>query len=351
MQGVLNNDMTTEMQSETVKLASRVTLRAYQDRAKAALVAHQRGIVQAPAGSGKTIIAAAALDAWLRASGAVYPRVVWLANTREQCAQAEAALVSFPQIELSCTLEVACYAAGVSCRDVDLVILDECAHIAAPETRKCLEGCEGIRWGLSATPEREDELAPDVFELIGPVVCRIERAELVAAGQLARARVRLHAPNDAREDEARVAAIAEPLIQARLKWWNIPPEDVRQRTLWQVCLQESIIGNRKRNAAALALALAHQEDSVLMLVGTIKHGQAFQEHIPGSVMVHSKMGITARRTAMERFRAGDLRCMIATSLADEGLDLPCANVLIMVTAGRSKRARMRSTVARNAAAA
>ena len=38
---------------------------------------------------------------------------------------------------------------------------------------------------------------------------------------------------------------------------------------------------------------------------------------------------------MEEFKSGNLKTMIATSLADEGLDLPNAELLIMVSGGRS----------------
>jgi len=38
---------------------------------------------------------------------------------------------------------------------------------------------------------------------------------------------------------------------------------------------------------------------------------------------------------MEEFRAGNISVMIATSLADEGLDLPNVHTLVMVSGGRS----------------
>jgi superfamily II DNA or RNA helicase len=43
----------------------------------------------------------------------------------------------------------------------------------------------------------------------------------------------------------------------------------------------------------------------------------------------------ARRAAMEEFKAGNIKAMIATSLADEGLDLPNVRTLVMVSGGRS----------------
>ena len=67
----------------------------YQDRAINALIENARGIVVAPAGCGKTIIAARGIDAMLievmrhfvSRGGVGVRRLLWLANTTEQVEQ------------------------------------------------------------------------------------------------------------------------------------------------------------------------------------------------------------------------------------------------------------------------
>jgi DNA excision repair protein ERCC-3 len=280
----------------------------------AALVSNPRGIVKSPAGSGKTIIGAAALDRFVRSywfsMAPLFrrlgrpPAVMWLANTQEQLQQAREAVAGFPDIVSHCRLTTACYAGIPDCREAVLVILDECHHVASPEYRRCLDGCGGWRWGLSATPERADDLAADVYTLIGPIV----------------------------------SSLAEPLIQLRIrKWRRVSPEDIRSRTTWHFCQQIGIFENAKRNAKIVRLALEHAGDSTLILVGSIEHGKTLAERIGGAVVAYSKMGVKKRRDALEGFKAGSIRCMIATSLADEGLDVPRANVLILASGGRSSR--------------
>jgi superfamily II DNA or RNA helicase len=64
-------------------------------------------------------------------------------------------------------------------------------------------------------------------------------------------------------------------------------------------------------------------------------GEEYAKAIGDAVLVYSKMAKKARREAMEEFKAGNIKTMIATSLADEGLDLPNVETLVMVSGGRS----------------
>ena len=60
-------------------------------------------------------------------------------------------------------------------------------------------------------------------------------------------------------------------------------------------------------------------------------------------MCYSKMSKKDRASVLETFKEGKVKCIIATSLADEGLDLPKANVLIMVSGGRSEAKTIQRT--------
>lgn len=321
-----------------------ISLRDYQLLAISALVANQRGIVQSPAGSGKTIIAAAALDKWAAPRARISKcklRVAWVAHTTEQVDQAEKAMSEFPALKYSCEVTTACYAAGMSLAGFNLVILDECHHIAAPEFRKCLEFHIGWRWGLSATPYRSDEFKNDVFALIGPIVHVVDRTALVQAGQIAKAKVIIHQPNFSCEMESEIDSLATPLYLERKRKWPYlfknPKQDAEQkaRCIWQVAIKAGIQENQKRNGHIIRLAKTHAKDSHLIIIGSVAHGEALQAKIPGSLVVHSKMGKKIRREAILAFQQGDLNTMIATSLADEGLDVPRANVLTLAASGRS----------------
>lgn len=321
-----------------------IALRDYQTPAVAALVQSQRAIVKSPAGSGKTIIGAAALAQWGFSQNIRHGRKMrcaWVAMSIDQIDQAKSAVESFPLIGRALTVDFFCYSGCPSLAGYDIVILDECHHIAAPEYRKILNFHDGTRWGISATPERDDDLADDVFELIGPIVYTVDRAPLVAAGQITEARVVVCSPNTKGEMERRVAEIATPEFEKRKKRWPYlfknpkSSQEQMNRIVWQTCLDVGIQQNEPRNACAIARANQHAKDSTLVLIGKIEHGEELATKIPGSMLVYSKMGAKKRRAAISAFANGDLRCMLATSLADEGLDVPRANILILVSAGRS----------------
>ena len=317
-----------------------MTLRDYQCPAVRALVQARRGIVKAPAGSGKTIVGAAALCQWSIPRAKLWgrrPKVAWVANTLEQIDQAKAAIERFPAIAQSAEVTTACYASGIALAQFDLVICDECHHAAAPEARTMLEGHEGARWGLSATPERADDLKESVFALIGPIIHEVPRESLVTAGQLAKAKVTIHQPNQKNELDGAIMAQAMPVFHERMRRYGrfVSHDEQRNRCIWQAALELGIIANAKRNAKIIDLATKHAQEATLIIIGNIEHGEALSSRIAGSQVVHSKMGAKRRRLALAAFAERQLPCAIATSLADEGLDLPMANVLILAAAGRS----------------
>lgn len=369
-----------------------ISLRPYQTKAVHAILGAQRGIVKAPAGSGKTVIAAAAIKSVFDEHGLC--KTLWLANTIEQCDQATAACEAFGILE---HVVIRCYAAGFACKEFPLVVLDECHHVPAAEFRKCLDGHKGIRWGFSATPERADNLKDDVFELVGPIVHEVPREELVDAKNLSPAKVFFHAPNavgemqegiefaakegaeqmryalgsvmgkikngsvdqlgrlcgdftavvlfteaNGVETDDLVAALwakveeDEPKREQVRAWLRAAAEaELLSRARWHSCQDQGVFRNAPRNAGIVELVEQHASDSVLVLVGSIEHGKQLAEQIQGSLVLYSKMGAKKRKAGIDAFRDGSLKCAIATSLADEGLDVPRANVLILAAAGRS----------------
>jgi len=316
-----------------------VNLRPHQVAPVDWLSKRKLGLVVSPAGSGKTVIAAAALDSVLGAK----PRpskvlVGWVANTHEQCQQAQAALDSFPEVKRSARVTIRCAAAAWDWSDYALLIVDECHHAAAPGWRQQVESCQGARWGFTATPNAEGDDAEDrdaaLRELFGDDWFVVDRAEVGAL--VAKARVELLEASDAglgRRIDAEIARV----YGYRSRHWGGDPMKLRAMVMWQVCVEMGIVGNQARNDAAAGCAGAHVAagDSVLVLVNQVEHAKRFAERI-GAVACYSGMGAKARRHALHDFKTGKLKCLVATSLADEGLDVPRAGVLVLVSGGRSR---------------
>lgn len=376
-----------------------VTLRDYQQEAVDFLQPRQRGFIQAPAGSGKTLIAshAAARRAkpgWL---------VVWLANTREQVEQGIAAIEKTEGPE-GIEFEVCCVAAQPDVSDADLIIFDEAHHAPAETWYSLLRQVkpEAIVWGFSATPwadnnpERDETLEKEFQNFFV-----IERERVEGSGHLIKGKVYLHDLDLPGQWDEEIKTLVTAEVDKRIRRYPIlrdvkrvlglqsklrslakrieaqagklalslaasgamPEEEqtrlgilewvkeavdatterdklVRQehtrRVQWQLS-QEYLQKNELRNQTAIDLAKKEAEagESVLVLVHSIEHGQMFADAVPEARLVHSKLGARIRRDAIEQFRSGQTPVLVATSLADEGLDVPRASRLVLVSGGRS----------------
>ena len=306
-------------------------LRPYQLAAVQFLHPRQRGFIVAPAGSGKTVIAAEAATDCAR----TFDRVVWLANTREQCDQARKAIGQASWRELV-EVEVRCAAGQPDVSDADILIIDECHHLPAATWFATASKASRIVWGFSATPwHRDPERNAVLKDFFGADnFFTVERDDVRAGGHLAEGRVIFHDVDHPGEFDSSINALAaaELAIKAR-RFRKVPEVELLRRIKWQLTA-DAIRGNPARNVEIITLA-NEAPGSVLVLVSTIEHGEQLAAEIDGAVLVHAKLGKKKRAAAIEGFRDGTIRCMIATSLADEGLEVPRASVLSLAAGGRS----------------
>ena len=309
-----------------------MNLRPYQQAAVEFLQRKNRGFVIAPAGAGKTFIAAAALRRGMQSDSPApftnQARIVWLANTREQVQQALDAAEKF-----GVKIEAHCVAAQPDCSSAHVIIVDEAHHMPAVTWASTIGRCKGIVWGFSATPwsdpERDLQLKNFFREFY-----TVPRSEVMATGSITQGAVVAHNLDLPSQFDAEIesSTIAETARRCR-RFPFIDPSEHERRARWQATA-DVVKTNAKRNAKIIDLATS-EHGSILVLVSTVEHGERLHADIADSVVVHAKIGKKRRTEAIERFRSGALRCMIATSLADEGLDVPRASVLILAAGGRS----------------
>jgi superfamily II DNA or RNA helicase len=184
-------------------------LRPYQTTAVEFLLPRQRGFIVAPAGSGKTIMAASAAARTAKA----FDRVVWLANTREQCEQARAACLRclWPD---PIAIDVHCVAARPDVTGATIIIIDEAHHTPANSWWSTIVGAspDCKIWGFSATPwtgdwERDGVLKA-VFGEDGFHV--VPRPEVMAGGSITQGIVVAHdLDQDGEYDEGEPVTISD----------------------------------------------------------------------------------------------------------------------------------------------
>jgi superfamily II DNA or RNA helicase len=303
-------------------------LRPYQQRAVEWASLVYSGLIIAPAGSGKTLIASSII----KHVADKVPNVSfgWLAPTRETCQQAIASLkavgVDPARVEVRCPHE------SVDFSNKTILIVDEAKHAPAATWRKIIESCPGSVFGFDATPWCDDpQRNKELQRLFGDAYFEIKREEL--QGVLAHATVHLSSASD-RFLEDRINDRIEKLFNERKRYMRIRHEELRAMCAWEAITEIGICENKCRNYMAIMFANCSLVPT-LVLVPRVTLGEEYARSIEGSVLVHSKMKKSLRKQAMDDFKAGRITKMIATSLADEGLDLPNVETLIMVSGGRS----------------
>jgi len=308
----------------TVVYRFAIELREYQERAVAALARAVQGTAIVPCGGGKTVIGAG-LIARLGQPALV---IVHTCDLLDQWREAigcllgiEAGVVAAGRVDPGdVTIATVQTLAAMSTGDlVDLgrrsgtVIVDEAHHVPALTFRSILPAFPAkFRFGLTATPERADGLTPLLELAIGAVAFRIGHGELVAAGHLVVPRI------EPVETGCSVAAETYGVLMA------------------------CVVHDAQRNdyVADLVAREAEAGRTVLVLSGRIIHCRILVELLRRrDISAEALTGAverTRRAAILERFRAGTLRVVCATSLADEGLDVARLDRLILATPARAE---------------
>ncbi|MGB1611455.1 MAG: DEAD/DEAH box helicase [Flavobacteriaceae bacterium] len=312
--------------------------REYQTNAVIALNDVQRGICVAPAGSGKTIIAAMAINQWTEGRQA---KIAWLAHTKEQCDQARKAIDLV--IGTDYQVDIYCFAAEPDLTGYHLVIVDECHWAGCDQVRKTLRATMrknecGVWesactvWGFTATPFREDGY--DITLPLGPICFEVTREDVAAAGGVLPAEVKF-VGIDLPDCQSDITKMAEKFYTKKLRWADAKNGDDKQwsRCVYRAAKSLCIVDCEERNGTAVLLANVHPDSSVIILVETKQQGAWIESKLDDAVFVHSS--VAGRAKKLEAFQNGEIRILIATSLADEGFDAPIASVLIMAGCGKA----------------
>jgi superfamily II DNA or RNA helicase len=289
--------------------------RDYQaDAAAAWSSGGQAGTIVLPTGAGKTITA-------LQAAASTRGRVLVLVHTRELrdqwIASARRVLPSAtvgpltPKAPTGERISVALVQglARLSApalrqlgKAYELLIVDEAHHAAAPTWARAIKGLRiPRRLGLTATPERADGRTGEVLDLVGEVCAEV-------------------APQGLERD----GAILRPEVRYLATGWAPTSSDPRGE----------LARSPGRNAQIVTLARKEARSRcVLVLVERVDHVDelvdALQAHGVRARALHGQIPADERRATVEATRRGRVAVLVATSVADEALDVPCLDTVIL----------------------
>ena len=328
-----------------------VDLRPYQEAALSAWeLARRRGIVALPTGSGKTRLAIAAIRrTGLSALCLVPTRVLLEQWSRELAAVYRGAVGRYGDgIRQLAPLTVATFESAyrhmAQLGDrFDLVVVDEVHHFGAGLRDEALEmTLAEARLGLTATPPREAATMSRLTDLVGPVVFELTVADL-AGGFLASfdaVTLQLELTRDERAAySAFYTLFGTVLMEFRrlapdAEWADFRrhaarrPEGRRALQAWRQMRALLAFTQAKRHALR---SLLEQHRSSRVLVFTADNATAYaiaREHLV--MPLTCDIGRQERAEALDRVRRGALRTLVSARVLNEGLDVPDADVAVVV---------------------
>jgi len=187
-----------------------------------------------------------------------------------------------------------------------LVIYDEVHMLPAPVFRAVAELQAKRRLGLTATLVREDGKEEDVFSLIGPKRVDVPWKMLEKEGFIATAHcleIRVPLPSDERMDYA----VADQRQRFRI---------ASENSLKLTVMDELLAG--------------HPHDSVLVIGQYLEQLRIIGKRLKAPVLT-GQTPEKEREELFRQFRAGELRVLIVSKVANFAIDLPDASVAIQVS--------------------
>ena len=310
-----------------------VPLYDYQEAAKEAMLKAYYGILQSPAGSGKTQVGIALAAALGR-------KTLWLTHTRDLLSQSKnraeqymspsltgtitegrvqiGKAITFATVQTMCNLDLGRY------RDVwDCIIVDECHRVAGTPTsvtqfsRVLNSLAARHKYGLSATVHRADGMIAATYALLGQIAYQVPDAAVA-------------------EKVMTVSVLPRPTHQGLSREFLDT-----DGTIIYAKLVNFLADRYDRNELIAADLVENRNHYNLILSDRLSHLEYLMKHLPHdlrdqAVMVDGKMtskkAKAMREQAIEDMRQGRKRYLFATySLAKEGLDIPRLDRLYLAT--------------------
>ena len=332
---------------------SGITLRDYQVAGIKDLFTRSRGVVKAPTGSGKTLLAAGAIKIAVEKRQL---RILFLTHLVELLHQTAKVIekttgikpdiigdghktfnlspVSVGTVQTLhrglCGLKDKSVPKGKPIKyivppdpefkrfleGVDFLIVDEAHRGDARMFQEVCDACRNTyyRMGLTATPLMKGDI-PDakLVGITGPLIANITIQDLIDRGLLAQPVVKL-------------IRVKEPALPKRMKW--------------QAAYTKGIVRNTYRNGLIVeeTLALVKAGLQVLVLVTQLDHGdilwKQFARHCR-CAYINGKDESEVRQAAIEGVKKGKIQVLISSTILDEGVDMPSIGAVILAGGQKS----------------
>ncbi|HXG09072.1 MAG TPA: DEAD/DEAH box helicase family protein [Gemmataceae bacterium] len=232
-----------------------------------------------------------------------------------------------------------------------LIVFDECHHLPGPTYMAAAVGSIApFRLGLTATPERADGQEVLLPELIGPIVYRREIRQLAGAFLAAYRTERLYVSLSPEEQQRYQKAREVYRRFVEEKGIAMGGPHGWQRFIQETCRspegRAAFLAYREQRQLALAapaklqllerLLERHRRDRVLVFTYDNATVYRIARRFLVPAITHQTR-IKERRRILQRFHTGEYPVLVTAQVLDEGVDVPAANVGIILSGSGTTR--------------
>lgn len=303
------------------------TLRTYQNDAIFKALKYRQGVIVSPCGSGKTVLGIFFITL-------AKQRTLWITHTKDLLYQTieqiekflsipkeEIGIIGARKVKIGEKITVGLvqtlmkFDEKLISNSFGTIIIDEAHRVPCKTFQRIVEKSKAkYRLGLTATPKRKDGLESILYRVVGPTIFEITEKDLLAENR-----------------------ILIPEIKKIFTDFYHPITDYQK-------LIKQLVTCKKRNELIVqTIAATLQKTEVALLLSSrVEHchllALLLNEAMPDYrvAILTGKVSSLERGMIIDQARTGEIQLIIATQVADEGLDIPNLNKLYLGTPSKSK---------------
>lgn len=303
------------------------TLRTYQNDAIIKALKYRQGVIVSPCGSGKTVMGIFFITL-------AQQRTLWITHTKDLLFQTidqiekflaipkeEIGIIGAGKVKIGEKITVGLVQTLINFDEVLIsngfgtIIIDEAHRVPSKTFQQIVVKSKAkYRLGLTATPKRKDGLETILYRVVGPTIFEINEKDLLAENR-----------------------ILIPEIK------KVFTDFYYQVTDYQKLIKQLVTCKNRNELIVQTIAATLQKTEVALLLSSrVEHCQLLAllltEAMPDYrvAILTGKVSSLEREMIIDQARTGDIQLIIATQVADEGLDIPNLNKLYLGTPSKSK---------------